>query len=157
VLAGVLHSEPVHVESTFWFLICLAFVLERTDQWIWRLDCKSATEIPLYPELDVSCLLWFWQLPHRLRHFRGCGARVGLRWRRLHPYGVDTDNCVSHISKISSYYQQKKREKWTRIQHIWVSSCLGKFLCSSWLTSGQLGVIHISYTLRQNVPNLLYF
>jgi len=32
VLAGVLLSEPVHVESTFWLLICLAFVLERTDQ-----------------------------------------------------------------------------------------------------------------------------
>jgi len=57
VLAGVLHSEPVHVESTFWLLICLAFALERTDQWIWRLDCESATAVPLYPWLNVSCLL----------------------------------------------------------------------------------------------------
>jgi len=39
------------------------------------------------------------------------GARVGLWWRRLHPYGVGTDNCVSHISKTPSCYQQKKREK----------------------------------------------
>ena len=32
VLAGVLYSELVHIESTFWLLICLAFVLEWTDQ-----------------------------------------------------------------------------------------------------------------------------
>jgi len=73
-----------------------------------------------------------------LSRSRGCSDRVGLRWRRLHPYGVGTDNCVSHISKTSSYYQLKRREKWTWIQHLWVSSCLGKFLCSPWLKSGEL-------------------
>ena len=61
----------------------------------------------IHPGLDVSCLLQFWRLPHRLRRFRGYGARVGLRWRHLHPYGVGTDNCVSHISKASSDYQKK--------------------------------------------------
>ena len=36
-------------------------------------------------------------------------------------------------------------EKWTWIQHLWDSPCLGKFLCSPCLKSGQMGLIHISY------------
>ena len=81
-----------------------------------RARCFVSTLI-LATSIPASSLPWVW-CPSRftMTSFTSVWSR---HWQPR----------ITHLQNLLALLAEK-REKWTWIQHLWVSSCLGKFLCS---------------------------